>query len=360
MVRLWEEILSISPIGVRDNFFDLGGDSLHVVDMTELIQHRLGIELSNTTLLQSPTVEQLASEMLQLPEAMSYEPLVPIQSSGQKRPFFCVPGAGGNVIYFYHLARYLGSDQPFYGLQAQGLDGESEPLARVEDIAAYYIKAIQSVQPQGPYLLGGYCFGYLVVLEMAQQLLKQGYEVALLVSLDAPAHFPGDSVNPNIDNAIWITQLSRTVERLFGKNLMVSYDVLQTLVPDEQVNYLKERLNIADLLPLKAENKQVSGILRVLKAEYQAGSRYELRELPQTKMALFRAAEVAPENVSDMPLEVRQDQTYGWGKFFPERMQVCAVSGNHLTMMIEPHVQDLAAKLKICLDRIQVDLGFGS
>lgn len=358
LARIWEETLGVAPIGVRDNFFELGGDSLLATSLVALIQQQLGSNLSLAVLLESPTVEQLASVIVQQPDAMSWSPLVAIQPGGSKRPFFCVPGAGGNAIYFYHLARYLGSDRPFYGLQAWGLDGESEPFTRIEDIAAYYITAIQTVQPQGPYLLGGHCFGYYVVFEMAQQLQKQGYKVALLVSLDAPALVAGNPDNLDIDNAIWVAQLSRTIERLFGKNLKVSYDVLQTLDSDEQVNYLKERLKMVDLLPLKADAKQVRGILRVLKAEYQAGSRYALRKLPRTQMTLFRAGEVAPENVNDMPAKVRQDPAYGWQQIFAERVEVRAVSGNHLTMMVEPHVKDLATQLKICLDRMQVDTNF--
>src|SRR5262249_43235030 len=106
--------------------------------------------------------------------------LVPIQPSGTKPPFFCVPGGGGNVIYLHALAYHLGLDQPFYGLQAQGLDGTTAPHTRVEAIAAYYIAAIQSVQPQGPYCLGGHSTGSWVALEMAHQLQAQGHRVAFI------------------------------------------------------------------------------------------------------------------------------------------------------------------------------------
>ena len=97
-----------------------------------------------------------------------------IQPTGSKRPLFLVHPAGGHVFPYVHLARYLGPDQPCYGLQAKGLEEGESPHTRIKDMAADYIKALRTVQPNGPYFLGGWSMGGLVAFEMAQQLYTQG------------------------------------------------------------------------------------------------------------------------------------------------------------------------------------------
>jgi thioesterase domain-containing protein len=109
--------------------------------------------------------------------------LTPDQPGGSGPPFFCVHGFGGGVLGYAELARQLGPEQPFYGLQAAGLNGLDEPDVRIEDMAARYLQAMRAVQPEGPYYLGGYCYGGIVAFEMARQLRTQGEHVALLANL---------------------------------------------------------------------------------------------------------------------------------------------------------------------------------
>ena len=112
-----------------------------------------------------------------------------MQPAGSKPPLFCVHGVMGNVLFYAHLARRLGLDRPFYGLQAIGVDGRCDPLSSVEEMAAAYISEIKTVQPEGPYFLGGFCAGAYVALEMANQLRSQGSEVALLASFNTDGNW---------------------------------------------------------------------------------------------------------------------------------------------------------------------------
>ncbi|MEO1375162.1 MAG: amino acid adenylation domain-containing protein, partial [Cyanobacteria bacterium J06635_10] len=169
LTQIWSSVLNITQVGVKDNFFDLGGHSLLAVRLMSEIQKQFHKNLPLATLFQSPTIEQLALALVSDSFEELYKTLVPIQPNGSLPPLFCVPGAGGNVLYFHHLARYLGTNQPFYGLQAQGLDGETLPLKSIEEIATQYIQAIQTIQPTGPYFLAGHCFGGQIVFEMATQ-----------------------------------------------------------------------------------------------------------------------------------------------------------------------------------------------
>ena len=181
LAAIWEQVLGISPIGVRDNFFALGGYSLLALRMFSAIEQTFGIRLPMAILFQAPTIEQLADVLADEGCTVRWRSLVAIQPEGKHPPFFAVPGVGGNVLVFARLAKLLGDAQPFYGLQARGLDGKEKPFMRVEEMAAHYIEEIRSVQPHGPYLIGGTCTGGLAAYEIAQQLTALGEEVILVV-----------------------------------------------------------------------------------------------------------------------------------------------------------------------------------
>ena len=183
-----------------DNFFDLGGDSLHAVSLFSEIEKRTGINLPIATLFDAKTLEDLAAkfattgqtELLLRTDNRAtikelHDPwacLVPMQPKGKKPPFFCVHGVGSNALNYRVFIEPLGERQPLYGLQAKGLDGISKPYRSIKGMAIHYLSEIKRVQPAGPYFLGGASFGGLVALEMAQQLRLQGQDVALLILFD--------------------------------------------------------------------------------------------------------------------------------------------------------------------------------
>jgi phthiocerol/phenolphthiocerol synthesis type-I polyketide synthase E len=184
LVRIWQETLGLDSIAPDQNYFDLGGDSSLAAHLFTKIETTFGIKLPLATLFDAPTIQELAQVLRSEASSSGWSPLVAIQTSGSRPPFFCVHGAGGNVLIYRDLARRLGPDQPFYGLQALGLDGTCPPLTRIEDMAALYAKEIRRIQPYGPYFLGGYCMGGTVAFEVAQQIQAQGERVALLALLD--------------------------------------------------------------------------------------------------------------------------------------------------------------------------------
>ncbi|HIK04822.1 MAG TPA: amino acid adenylation domain-containing protein [Trichormus sp. M33_DOE_039] len=351
LTQIWSEVLGVDWVGIHDNFFEIGGHSLLAVRLMAQIQQKLRKQLPLASLFQNPTVEALANLLRQSTDASLWSSLVPIQTNGINPPFFCIPGAGGNVLYFYDLARYLGAEQPFYGLQAQGLDGESEPLQRIEEIASEYIKAIQTVQPQGPYLLGGHSFGGLVAFEMAQQLQQQGHEIGLLAILDTVAPVQSQpSVAMELDDAMWLMQVAKVMERLFSTTLQIDYETLQPLNAEAQLDYLLEQLKITQILPTDASKTQLRGFVQVYKTHTQAFSNYFPSLVNNLPMTLFRASEVSQEEQAIAEYVNRlQDETLGWHKFSDEQVDIHVVPGTHLTMMQPPHVQVLAEHLQACI-----------
>jgi amino acid adenylation domain-containing protein len=198
VARIWSELLGIPRVGIHDNFFDLGGHSLLVIQLISRLHQRFGVELPVRTLFDSPTVAQLAARIEESRKASATggpEPekawtyLVPIQRSGTQKPLFLVPGGGGGedeFLVYARLARFVGDDFPFYGLQARGWDGQREPHTRVEQMATDYIREMRLLQPEGPYCIAGECLGGIVAYEMGRQLMAQGQKVALLLLLDTP------------------------------------------------------------------------------------------------------------------------------------------------------------------------------
>ncbi|NEO70941.1 MAG: hypothetical protein F6K52_15980 [Moorea sp. SIO3H5] len=323
------------------------------------IEKQFGKNLPLATIFKGQTIEQLASILQESTNSISWSSLVPIQPNGNKRPFFLVPGGGGNVVYYSYLARYLSSDQPFYGLQAVGLDGESEPYTRIEDIAAHNIQEIQSIQPQGPYLLGGHSFGGKVAFEMAQQLQKQGQEVALLAILDTIPPEPENKVlSLGWNDATWMTYIGKFLGYLFGKELNLSYEILEQLTPDAQFNYLYEQLQQIKFLPPGAGINQLSGFVRVFKANIMCS--YFPQEIYPNQITLFRCIEHYPEKVMDRELYeslTSQDSSipdWGWSQFSSRPVEIYEVPGDHISMVAEPHVQVLAQKLMACIEQAQV------
>lgn len=189
LLGIWRDLLGIPDLGVTDDFFALGVSSLTAARLFAGIEAELGRRLPLAPVLQAPTVERLA-RLLREPAADRWSALVPIQPTGSRPPVFAVHGGAGTVLLYAELARRLGTDQPFYGLQAVGLYGREVPQTTVEEMAARYIREMRTVQPNGPYALAGYCAGGVIAFEMGQQLRRAGEAVRLVAMLNgtSPAY----------------------------------------------------------------------------------------------------------------------------------------------------------------------------
>ncbi len=173
LVQIWEELFDIRPIGIRDNFFDLGGHSLLSVRMMDRIEQVIGKKLPLSTLFSGATIENLAKVLLKQASESAATSLIQVQAGATKKPFFYLHGDfNGGGLYCLSLARHLGSDQPFYALQPHGLDDQSIPET-IEAMAEYHLKTLLNFQPEGPYMLGGHCNGGLIAFEMAHGLKRR-------------------------------------------------------------------------------------------------------------------------------------------------------------------------------------------
>ncbi|MBS9394630.1 MAG: amino acid adenylation domain-containing protein [Dolichospermum sp. LBC05a] len=360
LLQIWSNILKIDKIGVQDNFFDLGGHSLLAPYLMTQIQQQIGKDIPVKDLFQNPTIEQLAAIIQKESDDSSPSCLVAIQPNGSNLPFFCVPGAGGRPFYFYHLGRCLGDDQPLYSFE-NNLYQELGAITHIEDMASIYIEAMQAVQPQGPYFLGGHSYGGNVAFEMAQQLRNQGQEVALLAIVDSSAPTYKDKQMLidyiNWDHARWLVEVSKGIEVYLEKNVDISYDTLQSLTVDEQLKYVLQYFKMANMLPPNAEITQLTNIVQAYKNSCLCLVDYVPKQPYPGKLTILRANEDLPEDPNGyLNAEVSQDLSLGWSEFSSEPVDIHFVLGNHITIMVEPHVQVLAEKLKACIQQAQTNI----
>jgi thioesterase domain-containing protein/acyl carrier protein len=172
LLGIWENVLKVSPISVEDDFFDIGGHSLIAVELFDEIREKVGIQLPLAALLEAPNIREMAGyiEEAKRKERVSSPVAVKMNESSSGRPFFCIHGHFGNILFLKELANKLGHKRPFYGIQSVGRNGSEEPLLSIEQMADRYLSEMRKIQPAGPYSFGGYCYGTLVARVMAKKL----------------------------------------------------------------------------------------------------------------------------------------------------------------------------------------------
>jgi thioesterase domain-containing protein len=287
------------------------------------VQEQLGVNLPLTALFETPTVEGLATRLRHGEGNGRESVLVPLRPTGSPPAWFLVHPTAGSVFCYRELVGCLAAEQPVYGLQSVGLDGEEEPLTAVADMAAHYVRQMRQVQKAGPYVLGGWSMGGLVALEMAQQLRSEGDDVRLVV-IDAPLleHAPGD---PPLDESARTSFLREFTNQL-GRQVDMGQFALEALSSAEQ---LGEWLRAAGLTELQHH-------LRVAETNLTAHVHY--RPQPYFGDVVL----ICPE---ESLAGVLADTLAQWQGLVGGQLRVGRVPGNHYTMLQPPHVAVLAQRL---------------
>ncbi len=341
LTEIWERVLGINSIGITDNFFELGGHSLLAVKLFTQIEQKLGQKLPLATLFHSPTIEELAKILNQKDNLVSWSSLVPIQPiRNSKPPLFLVHALGGNVIGYQTLVRYLGSEQPIYGLQAQGLDGKQPLHTRVEDMAAHYIQEIRTVQPHGPYLLAGFSSGGTVAFEMGQQLVAQGEQVALLAMFDT--YSPKLYIeNPSLSHTMYaygrtLLQLSPQAKQYY---FLAKIDWLRLLLTGNP----RSKYDLWSNYNFSEDTNHYN--MELIKTLKQATMADYVPQVYPGRVTLFTTKEVLRW--------CRYETHRGWKHLAQDGLDIHDIPGTHLGILDEPNVQILAKKLQVCLEQAQ-------
>lgn len=337
LAQVWERVMGIERIGVTDNFFDLGGHSLLAVRLFSEIMRVFGSSIPLAAIFQSPTIAELAPLLEGERVSGSGRSLVAIQPRGTKPPLFFVHAYGGGVFFYRELSDRLGPDQPFYGLQAIGLAGKRLPHRRVEDMAAHYIVEMRTVQPKGPYYLGGRCLGAYIALEMANQLLARGEQVGLLAILDS-YWAPAKPLTAGM-------KLGQHVQNLKSGGIG---DKLAYLVEHAVIRWGKTKIRLVGLaseialrmghpVPERLRETYIDQLIPRING--QAELRYRPAIYPGI-ITFFQAT-----------AEVERDPRQFWGKLTSGGIDVEMVPASHRDILVEPNVGVLAEKLGQALER---------
>ena len=313
----------------------MGGQSLSAVSLFAKIEKEFGKKLPLATLFTCPTIEALAVALQGENTKTSWSPLVAINPKGSKPPLFLVHGAGGNVLLYRSLGEHLAPDFPLYGLQSKGLDGESQELRTIEEMAACYVRELRTVQPQGPYYLGGYCLGGTVAYEMAQILRREGEEVPLVAMLDTY----------NYSRALRVSFRSFLLQKakfhLANMSRLRPSDMLEYLHEKMRLGFGGELANLKTSMPGSSRADGVSRATSGPEAKVQAINDYAAEHydpVPYSgRLTLFKPR----FNYKFYP-----DPKMGWGDLALGGLDIVEVAVNPHSMLLEPYVNVLAVQLK--------------
>jgi thioesterase domain-containing protein/acyl carrier protein len=347
---IWSEILGSEKVCVTDNLFELGANSLSVVQAVARVREVAGIHLELHDVFKEPTIAGIAANAPKYSSACITHPcLVSIQPMGSKHPFFCIHPISGHVLLYYNLARHMGVDRPFFGLQSPRLSGSQTVLNTVEEMADYYMDIIRLVQPRGPYLLGGWSFGGMVAFEMANRLHSRGLPVDFLALIDTPnLQFLGCDSEPPSD----IDLLAQAVWEIgwrTGNAFKDFRNELQGMERWQQLNYTVRRLKEANLVPLEFGVKELRTSLETIKTNDKAARIYCPGQYPGN-VNIYRAIEKR-DGEFDTALD-KGRHFLGWHENCTGQVKVHMVPGRHATVVSEPNSRILGELLKLCIEEV--------
>ena len=342
LVELFQKCIGLKEVGIEDDFFEIGGNSIQAAIIFSRIRKKFGKQFALSTLISHPTIESLAMLIEGEDAGSGHSSLVPIQSHGSRPPLFCVHGGWGNVLFYRHLSKYLGSDQPLYGLQAKGLIGNAEPYSKVEEMAAHYIYEIKKVQPEGPYHIAGYCFGAIAAFEMAQQLVRSGEKVAFLASFNGISPLYNQeqlSKGYQMFRQLPMSKKLQFSPRIMKQNVRVRFDFAQfRLQMAIRALCYKYYFMRGQNLPESLQRFYIIDAMMTAQKNYQP-------KLYDGSLFVFRSP------------KIYRHPHLGWSSLISGEIKTIDIPGNHTNrrhIMYDPYVQLLAEGIRCQINQLAV------
>lgn len=336
ILTIWQKVLGKEEISITDNFFELGGHSLLAVQVMQKIGSKLKVKLPLASLFEYPSIQKLAELATAKQEHIKWNSLVKIKPNGNKTPLYFIHGSGLNVLMFYPMIKYMDAEQPVYGLQAQGLDGNIPTFTSIEEVAKAYVDEVIADRPDGPYAFIGYSLGGIIGLEMAKQLQALGKEVKFLGAVDT---YIG---NRNFFKST-LTTLTDKVLRQPKKLLFFGSQFLQH--PQKTINYQLGHLkNLSDKIfnPTKVAS-QTSLEDKINDIYMDAYMRYDLQPYNNT-VHLFK--------VKERIYYVDEPKYLGWKPYAPKGLKITYINGDHATFLTPPNDKSSAKIMQKALDNV--------
>ncbi|MCP4700193.1 MAG: amino acid adenylation domain-containing protein [Gammaproteobacteria bacterium] len=334
LARIWEKLFDIA-VGVQDDFFDIGGDSLLAMRLIFHIREEFGRTLPLHTLFQSRTIEQLASTLRKDAAPSAWSPMVCLQPKGEKSPLFFAHASGGSAFNYVEIAALMGTERPFYAMHPRGSEPGDSFHDSIEEMAADYVSAMRKIQPKGPYLLAGWSFGGTVIFEMAHLLEQAGETAPLLVMIDTPEL--GVDFRKDDDVAF----LMDRVPYYHGVNV----DELESQDSSEaQVAYILKEIKMAGMFRPDIDQEYAQNWFNIYKHHNMLVGPYKPTYTVNSKIIFFKPSEKIPFDVQmgePIPTYERLAQ---------HGIEVHDAQGNHFNMISPANTPLLIEKMKECIE----------
>nr|WP_121273036.1 non-ribosomal peptide synthetase [Pedobacter schmidteae] len=336
---IWCNTLGLKDIHIHDDFFELGGHSLLAVKVMAAIEKETGRRLPLATLFENATIASLAKK-IQKNSTEKWEALVPIRTSGTKDPLFLIHGGGLNVLLFKSVSEYLEKDQPIYGIQALGLNHETQIPADLEKIAARYVAELLKVNPDGPYCIAGYSLGGFIAFEMAKQLTAMGKTIKLLGIMDT---YAGRDGKTNVGLAKVTDKIKRQFFKIpFFFRSFFKHPVDVVVYQGKVMKYKIKKIFIANTA---IEESTFTAYEQEIYNQYDFAHNNYVLSPADVKITLFRAKK---------RLYYLDDLVYmGWSKYARKGIDIYEVQGDHKTFLLPPNDKAFAMTLQKALDSLQ-------
>jgi acyl-coenzyme A synthetase/AMP-(fatty) acid ligase/thioesterase domain-containing protein/acyl carrier protein len=334
LTAIWEEHIGVSGIGVIDDFFEVGGDSLIGVVIFVAIEEELGKSLPVSTLLTAPTIRKLGKIIDGELENNQGVDIIAVNSNGEKPPLFFIPGKGGFPIRIRHLVKHLNSDIPVYAFQNIIRERTEVSSDQIKQIASNFIKSILKVHPRGPFFLVGESMGGKLAYEVAQQIARSGAKPPLVFLLDT---FHQESTVPKVyrNKGAWSyyrTIIKKHASIWFQSNLQGRKEYLrfyrETFL-EKSTRILKQRIK------KRAKGSEAPSLGEQAWSEREnceASKAYEVK--PYSGKVVFIMAQRGTAANSNI--------THGWDKVGIKDLVVEKLDCYHGSMLFEPAVSELA------------------
>lgn len=344
LAEILADLLHLPDIGVHDNFFDLGGTSLTAMRLMVTVEERFQVNVPLSELIAAPTVAALADRLTaSSAKAAPFDAVVPVKPSGSRTPLFLVHPMGGNVLCFLPFARRLTAEQPLYALQSAGADPGTVPLGSIEEMASSYIEALKRVQQRGPYVIGGYSFGGFVAFEISRQLREAGEEVSHTLLFDSVA------LNPRLrgrynDDALLGWFFWELLWPVRGGTSPLEDLPPGIVTTEEKFEYIANQAVRLGVLPSDSSGSLIRRLFRVYRTNWHATLAYRPQDV-SLDLTLLRSEEPLPgflESMHGPAGSLHYEATNGWHRMTDGHVRVVPVAGDHLSMMEDPLVAQLA------------------
>ncbi len=319
LTKIWENILGRELIGIHDNYFDLGGSSLAALKLFHDIEQQFGKKIPPTALITHPTIDQLSTLLSAEGSSDHWSSVVPMKTSGDQRPLFCLHSGGAHVLFYQGLARHMSKERPVYALQPNGMDGNETYHESITAMASHYIEEMKKVQAKGPFYLVGTCFGNAVGLEMIHQLSAMGEEVGALYIIDSGPAF----TEPPLPNGERMP-----VRRMLA---MVRKGNWRGIVKKFRNRFIRFNKKLQTRLPTEVELDEMIESLNGLYTSYTW-------KPIDGKVVLIRSSEFSRRKDKRFHLEQ-------WTSLSKGNLETFEVDGHHVTLFEEPEVRGLARTL---------------